>query len=212
MRKKLQGSHALKEDLAHFDREEFKAGSTEYTCAYLLESMDRHLRRHGQDRNQHQFERKLQTEIEALTSGKKLSAAALNKVMNATPGKGGGKGDKCGTGAGTGSGKGGAGKGKGAGDQQCWYHNASHYDPTGGKGCTAAIDPATGKTTCRYLHTFMSREKWDSLNQGKGNAAPAWNPKGKCKGKGKGKYKGKGKGKCKDTWYISIAGSQADVV
>ena len=57
LRKKLQGSHALKEDLAHFDREEFKAGSTEHTYEYLLECMDRHLRRYGQDRNQHQFEK-----------------------------------------------------------------------------------------------------------------------------------------------------------
>ena len=141
LRKKLQGSHALKEDLAHFDREEFKAGSEDFMYKYLLESMGRYFRRHGQDRNQHQFEKRLQTEIEALTSGKKLSAAALTKVMNATPGKGEGKGGKGGKGPGKGK-----GKGKGGNDQQqCYYHNAAHYDPASGKGCKAPLDPSTGK-------------------------------------------------------------------
>ena len=64
--------------------------------------------------------------------------------------------------------------------------------------------PNDWKTTCRYLHTFMSRENWDALSSARANAAPAWNPKGKGKGKGKDKGKGKGKGKGND-WQKSTS-------
>ena len=56
LRKKLGSSAALKDDIVHIDRQEGRTDSDEYNSEYLLNSIDRHLRRAGQDQNQASFE------------------------------------------------------------------------------------------------------------------------------------------------------------
>ena len=68
----------------------------------------------------------------------------------------------------------------------CWHHNAKHHYPDNGYSCPAKIDEATGKTTCWFAHSIVSRKDFDALpvprsvgkGGGKGGNAGGKNSKG----------------------------------
>ena len=96
LRTKLGGSKALKEDIAHYDRQEgIDGGDRNYD--YLLRAMDRHLKHVGQHGHQQAFESQISQQIQQMGAGKKPTMAAINQYL-ASPAKGGGKGDRKGGG------------------------------------------------------------------------------------------------------------------
>ena len=162
LRRRLENSKALKEDIAHYDRQVGVADSKDHSYEYLLDSMDRYLCRSGIQQNQLEHEKMFEQQMKALKEGKNLTPAQVMQQMNVTPtevakwnGNGGGKGAK-----GKGKGKDGKGNGQGA---PCWFHNARHHYPDWGHCCMSKMDETAGKTTCRYPHTIMSRKDFDAL-------------------------------------------------
>ena len=108
LRHNLAGSKALREDIAHYDRQEGIEGG-DHNYDYQLKAIDRHLKQVGQNTHQQAFESQINAQIQQLGAGKKPSMAAINQYL-APPAKGGGKGD---------SGKGGGKVVKAAKPKQC---------------------------------------------------------------------------------------------
>ena len=66
LRKELGKSAALKEDIAHYDRQGDRADSDEYNYEYLLNIVGRNRRRVGQDQIQTSFETNVLTKNRVL--------------------------------------------------------------------------------------------------------------------------------------------------
>ena len=92
-------------------------------------------------------------QMKALKEGNNLTPAQVIQQMNVVPAEGTRKDGK-------GGGQGQDNPWKGA---PCWFHNAKHHYPEWGHCCLSKIDEATGKTTCWYPHTIMSRKEFDAL-------------------------------------------------
>ena len=92
MRRRLGNSKVLKEDIAHYDRQEGVEGSKEHTYDYLLDCIDRYLRRTGVQQNQQEREKIFELQMKALKDGKNLTPAQIAQQLNVVPAKGG-KGD-----------------------------------------------------------------------------------------------------------------------
>ena len=185
LRRRLGNSKVLKEDIAHYDRQEGIEGSKEHTYDYLLDCMDRYLRRTGVQQNQQEHEKIFELQMKALKDGKNLTPAQLAQQLNVTPAKGakgGGKSPKGGKALGRDE----KGGGAATGAKVCWHHNAKHHYPDGSSFCPARIDEATGKTTCWFSHTIVSRKDFDEMpvprsvgkSGGKGGNAGGKNPRG----------------------------------
>ena len=83
LRKRLGGSKVLAHDIAHYDRQESIGGSPDYTYEYLLDAMDRSLRRTGLQANQKSFEDILQQLIKSVKSGKSITPAEVISALDA---------------------------------------------------------------------------------------------------------------------------------
>ena len=77
LRRRLGNSKVLKEDIAHYDRQEGVEGSKEHTYDYLLDCIDRYLRRTGVQQNQQEHEKIFELQMKALKDGKNLTPAQL---------------------------------------------------------------------------------------------------------------------------------------
>ena len=167
-------------------------GSKEHTYDYLLDCMDRYLRRTGVQQNQQEHEKIFELQMKALKDGKNLTPAQLAQQLNVVPAKGGkgdGKYPKGGKGKGRDEQRGGAqnrNQSPAAGAQVCWYHNAKHHYPDGGFSCASKLDETTGRTSCWFPHTIVSRKDFDAMTAprsagkggGKGGKAGGKDPKG----------------------------------
>jgi len=197
--KKLEHSSELKEDIAHYYRQDEDHPDHSYT--YLRGIMNRCLRRRLQKTRRDE-------EIEVLRGKKK------GKATDATPGPTAGKGSKGGGHGASGASTTGTnpkpkakaksksrsrsksrepksrekGGGKGRSKSQpppgqrrpCYYHNHG--------GCNKSAKD------CPYEHRTLSKADADKLERPRSASRPGKEGKGKGKGKGKG-GKGKGKGK-----------------
>ena len=186
----------LKEDIAHYDRQENIAGSKDFTYEYLLDAIDRQLKHDVQDGHTTNWEKIFDVQIKNMKSGKTLTPAAMLQAMAAPSGGAGngGKQPKGGGGKGAKGAKGGGGQGqggrkgspKGGGrptspgptTTYCWYHNAAHYWPDSGIKCSAPLDPVTQKSTCKFEHNLYKKEVFESLKAPKGKGKGAKRPGG----------------------------------
>ena len=84
LRRLLGHSEVLKEDIAHFDREEDKPEPNDHNYLYLLNSLDRYLRRAGRVKNNVDFEGVFEQNMRNMKAGKQLTAAQMMQALAAT--------------------------------------------------------------------------------------------------------------------------------
>ena len=191
LRRRLGHSKVLKEDIAHYDRQEGVEGSKDHTYEYLLDSIDRYLKRVGIQQNQQEHEKIFDMQMKALKDGKNLTPAQLTQQLHVVPAKGKERGKDS---KGKGKGK---HKGEPAGEawnrnrspepekQVCWHHNCKHHYPDSGAACQAKLDE-NGKSMCWFSHHIVSRKEFDNMAPprsvgkagSKGGAADGKSPKG----------------------------------